>query len=167
MTEQAIHNTVLAISLVIMAIGLVGIVVPVIPGTILIFAAALAFAIFDGFQAVGWPTVIVLGLLTLVATTADLWATSVAARAGGASGWSVVAGLIGGGVGLLVLSLPGAIIGAVAGVVGVEVLRVGDWRKALQAGGGWLAGWLISAVLQLAVGLAMIAIFYWQATSAR
>lgn len=164
MTEQAFHNTVLAIALILMGLGLLGIVIPMMPGTILIFAAALAYAFFDGFQAVGWPTVIVLGLLALAATSADLWATGMGARAGGASGWSVLAGIAGGLIGMVVLSLPGAIAGALLGVVGVEVARVGDWRKALKAGGGWLAGWLVSAVLQLAIGLIMIAIFYWQAT---
>jgi hypothetical protein len=162
-TDQGLHDTVLAIALIVMGLGLIGIVVPMIPGTILIFATAVAYAFIDGFQGVGWPTIAVLGLLTLVSTSAELWATGMGAKAGGASGWSVAAGLIGGIVGLIILTLPGAIIGAMLGVIVSEILRVGDWRKALKAGGGWLVGWLLSSVLQLAIGLIMVALFYWQA----
>jgi hypothetical protein len=153
---------VLVLSSLIMLVGLIGTVLPVLPGTILIFAGAFLYALVEGFQVVGWPTLVVLGVLTAVATTADLWATSVGAKIGGASGWSVVIGLLGGLVGLVVLSLPGAIIGAIVGVLLTEIVRVGDWRQALKAGSGWLAGWILSTVVQLGIGLVMVAIFVWQ-----
>ena len=149
---------------VLMAVGVIGTVVPMIPGTILIFIGALIYAFADGFQIVGWPTLVVMGLLTAVATTADIWASSVGARIGGASGWSVLLGLVGGLAGLVFFSLPGAVVGAVLGVLLTEILRVRDWRKALRAGGGWLVGWLLSAVVQLGAALVMVVIFIWQLT---
>jgi hypothetical protein len=124
--------------------------------------AALIYALVEGFQSVGWPTLVVLGLLTLVATTADIWASSIGAKMGGASGWSVVVGLVGGLVGFVLLSLPGAIIGAILGVLLTEIIRVGDWRHAFKAGGGWVLGWILSTVVQLVIGLIMVAIFVWQ-----
>jgi uncharacterized protein len=150
------------VSSIVVLVGLIGTVVPGIPGTILIFLGALLYAFLDGFQAVGWPTLAVLGLLTLVATTADIWATSVGARLGGASGWSIVGGMVGGFVGLLVFTLPGAILGALLGVLAVEILRVKDWRKALKAGGGWAVGWILATLLQVTIGLVMAAVFVWQ-----
>ena len=165
--EEPVKDVVLGLALVVMFLGLIGIALPMLPGTILIFGAALAYAVLDKFQAVGWPTVIVLGVLTAVATTAEVWATSVGAKAGGASAWSVLAGLFGGLVGLVFFSLPGSIIGALLGVVVVEVLRVRDWEKVFKAGGGWILGWLLSVVLQLGIGLVMIVIFIWQATGPR
>jgi len=160
--EEPLSTLVLILALLLMVVGVVGTVLPVIPGTILIFLAALVYAVLEGFQAVGWPTLVILGLLTLVATTADLWATSVGAKVGGASGWSVLAGLLGGLVGLVVLSLPGAIFGAILGVLLVEIVRVGDWKQALKAGSGWAIGWVLSTVLQLGIALVMVAIFVWQ-----
>lgn len=145
-----------------MLVGVIGTVLPIIPGTILIFAGALLYALVEGFQAVGWPTIVVLGVLAAVATTADLWASSIGAKLGGASGWSVLIGLVAGLVGLVVFSLPGAIIGAVLGVLLTEIVRVGDWRLALKAGSGWVVGWALSTVVQLGVGLIMVAIFVWQ-----
>ena len=69
---------------------------PVIPGTILIFLAALVYALVEGFQTSAGPRWSCLGMLTVVATTADIWASSVGAKVGGASGWSVVVGLLAG-----------------------------------------------------------------------
>ncbi len=160
--EEPLHTIVLTLTLLAMFVGLIGTVVPVIPGPVLIFLAAFVYALIEGFQTIGWPTLLVLGLLTVMAISADLWASIAGAKAGGASGWSVLAGLVGGLVGFVVLSLPGAIIGAVLGVLLTEVIRLGDWRKALKAGGGWLIGWALSVVLQLSIGLAMVAIFIWQ-----
>lgn len=160
--EGPLHTLVLILVFLLMLIGLIGTVVPVIPGTILIFLAALLYALVEGFQTVGWPTLLVLGILTLVATTADLWASSVGAKLGGASGWSVLVGLLGGLVGFVFFSLPGAIIGAVVGVLLVELIRLGDLRRALKAGSGWAIGWALATVLQLGVGLVMVAIFVWQ-----
>jgi uncharacterized protein YqgC (DUF456 family) len=156
------NTIVLALCLFTMLVGLIGIVLPVIPGTVVIFLAALVYAVAEGFEVVGWPTVVFMGLLTVVGTTADLWASSVGAKVGGASGWSVLVGLVGGLVGFVLFTLPGAILGAIAGVLLTEIIRVGDWRKALKAGSGWLLGWVLSTVVQLAIGLSMVALFVWQ-----
>jgi len=162
--EEPLNTIVLVLTSLVMLVGLIGTVLPVIPGTILIFLAALVYAIVEGFQTVGWPTLLVLGVLTFVATTADVWASSIGAKLGGASGWSVVVGLLGGLVGFVAFSLPGAIIGAVLGVLLVELIRLGDLRQALKAGSGWAIGWALSTVLQLGLGLVMVAIFVWQIT---
>ncbi|MFC2023846.1 DUF456 domain-containing protein [Chloroflexota bacterium] len=159
---QPLGTVALVLALIVMLVGVIGTVVPVIPGTVLIFLAALVYAVLDGFQTVGWPSLIVLGLLTVVATTADIWASGVGARLGGASGWSVVAGLVGGLLGFLLFTLPGAILGAIAGVLGSEIVRVRDWKLALKAGSGWLVGWILSTVVQLGAGLTMVAIFVYQ-----
>jgi uncharacterized protein YqgC (DUF456 family) len=162
--EEPLNTIVLVLTFLVMLVGLIGTVLPVIPGTVLIFLAALLYALVEGFQVVGWPTLLVLGLLMLVATTADLWASSVGAKLGGASGWSVLVGLLGGLVGFLFFSLPGAIIGAVLGVLLIELIRLGDLRRALKAGSGWAIGWALATVLQLGIGLVMVAIFVWQLT---
>jgi len=164
---QPLNDIVLGLTFVVMFIGLVGIILPVVPGSILIFLAALGYALLDGFHTVGWITLLAMGLLAAAATTADIWATSMGARAGGASGWSILAGMVGGLVGLLFFSLPGSIVGALLGMFLVEVLRVKDWRKALKSGGGWLLGWLLSTVIELALGLVMVAVFVWRVTLPR
>jgi uncharacterized protein YqgC (DUF456 family) len=160
--EEPLNTIILVLAFLLMLVGLIGTVVPIIPGTLLIFLTALGYAILEGFHAVGWPTLLVLGVLAALATTADVWASSVGAKVGGASGWSVVAGLLGGLVGLILFTLPGAILGALLGVLVTEIVRLGELRKALKAGTGWIIGWALATLLQLCSGLTMIAIFTWQ-----
>jgi uncharacterized protein YqgC (DUF456 family) len=160
--EDPIQSIALVFTAIAMLVGVIGTVLPVIPGTILIFVAALVYALIEGFQTVGWPTLLVLGVLTILATSADIWASSIGAKMGGASGWSVVVGLVASLVGFVVFNLLGAILGAVLGVLLTEIVRVGDWRQALKAGGGWAIGWVLSTVFQLVTALIMVAIFVWQ-----
>jgi hypothetical protein len=160
--EEPLNTIVLVLAFLLMHVGLIGTVVPVIPGTLLIFLTALGYALLEGFHTIGWPTLLVLGVLAALATTADVWATSVGARIGGASGWSVVAGLLGGLVGFVLFTLPGAIVGALLGVLITEIIRLGELRKALKAGTGWLVGWVLATLVQLGSGLTMVAIFTWQ-----
>ena len=160
--EDPIQSIALVFTAIAMLVGVIGTVLPVIPGTILIFGAALFYALIEGFQTIGWPTLLVLGVLTILATSADIWASSIGAKMGGASGWSVVVGLLASLVGFVVFNLLGAILGAVMGVLITEVLRVGDWRQALKAGSGWAIGWVLSTVFQLVTALIMVAIFVWQ-----
>ncbi|MGD2206508.1 MAG: DUF456 domain-containing protein [Anaerolineae bacterium] len=152
----------LVVALLIMFVGLMGTILPVIPGTILIFVAAFLYALVEGFHVIGWPTLVVLGLLAIAATTADIWASGAGAKMGGASGWSVALGLLGGLIGLVLFSLPGAIVGALLVVLLIETFRQDDWRQALKAGSGWVIGWALSTVAQLGIGLSMVAIFVWQ-----
>lgn len=159
---QVEQTVVLIITFVIMFVGVLGTILPVLPGTVLILLGALFYAVVEGFQSVGWLTLVVLGLLTVVATTADIWAGGLGARAGGASGWSLLVGMLGGLVGLIFFSLPGAILGTVLGVLIGELIRVRDWRRAIKAGSGWAAGWLLSVAIQLGLGLVMVVIFVWQ-----
>ena len=50
---------------VLVVAGLMGVVLPAVPGTILIFAGLLLAAWSDGFVRVGVPTMVLLGILTL------------------------------------------------------------------------------------------------------
>lgn len=152
----------LIVALALMIIGLLGVLLPLVPGAGLIYLAAWLYAMSEGFAKIGPFTLSALTILTVIAITAEIWVSSLGARAGGASVWALLGGLVLGLVGLIFFSLPGAIVGSIAGVIGVEVWRARDWEKGLKSGGGWLIGWLLSRVLQLLISLIMIAIFLWQ-----
>jgi uncharacterized protein YqgC (DUF456 family) len=57
----------------------------------------------------------------------------------------------------------GGIVGALAGVIGVEYVHRKDLRAAVKAGGGWLAGCLASRAMQFMIALVIVVIFFWQA----
>ena len=153
----------LTVALVFMFIGLLSVLLPLVPGVALIWFTALIYAIAEGFKNVDPITMVVLSLVAIPGITADIWVSGLGAKAGGASLWSIVTSFLGGLVGFLIFSVPGAILGSLAGLMVVELLRAEDWRQALKASGGWVVGWLLSTGVQIVVGLIMIAIFWWQA----
>ena len=75
---------ILAVALV--TIGLVGIVLPAVPGTILIFAGLFLAAWADGFARVGAGTLVVVGILAAASYAIDFGAAAIGARRLGAAG---------------------------------------------------------------------------------
>jgi hypothetical protein len=159
-----------------MFVGLLGSVVPGLPGVTLIFLSALLYAIFTDFESVGSVVLVVLFFLAALAFIADFVATTYGARRFGASNWGTVGGAVGGIVGALaglvfagIGSLFGLIAGTIAGVFAGEYLRrqrhgdrereSTDWRRASRAAGGVIVGYLASAVIQGLLGLTSIIIF--------
>ena len=144
-----------------MLLGMAGAFLPLIPGVPLVWLGATGYGLLDGFHRLSVPAFLVLTLLGAIGTTAEMWATQIGARAGGASGWSAAAGSCLGGLAILFFSLPMALLAALAGVFGLELWRQGDPKTALRGSGGWLAGWALSAVAQFSVSLFMILFFLW------
>jgi uncharacterized protein YqgC (DUF456 family) len=143
-----------------------------VPGPPLIWIGALLWAIGDGFQAVGWPTLIVMALLMAAGWGLDLYLTAYFTRRGSSS-WLTVLGAIVGGIlgGLFLSALPfigwiaGAIIGAVLGVLVVELLRQRQLRPALESSKNYLIGCMFGQMVELLFVLMMVLLFIWQVTS--
>ncbi|MCX7855474.1 MAG: DUF456 domain-containing protein, partial [Anaerolineae bacterium] len=100
---------------------------------------------------------------------ANIWASHLGSRLGGASWQALLAGLGLGAVGFIIGlfvggigAVPGGLIGALVGVLLVEYSRRKDWKEAARAGTGWLAGCLLSGLIQMILGIMMILLFVWQ-----
>ena len=152
-----------------MLVGMIGVILPVVPGVGFIWIVVLIYAIAERFATIDPITFSILTILGAVGFTADLWMSQAGAKAGGASVWSLLVGLLLGAVGAIVGlvflgvgAIPGAIVGAVAGVVLAEYYRRRDWREAFKAGGGWLVGCTLSGGVQFLIAILMILIFAWQ-----
>jgi uncharacterized protein YqgC (DUF456 family) len=151
-----------------MVVGLCGVVIPVLPGLLVMWAGALLY----GF-AVGWSTTgVAMMVLATVAVAASFVAGVVIPRrtaaAAGASGWAQVAGLFGAVIGFFVIPVVGLIIGALAGVMAVEVARKGDWGEAWAATVGTAKGFGWSVLVDLGLGLfILLAWAAWAATVVR
>lgn len=154
------------LAVVFIVIGLVGTVVPLLPGILLIWLTILVYAILTGFTAVTPLGFTVLTLIALVTGTSDLWMSLLGARTGGASRRALLFGIAGAIIGTFVLPLFGTIIGYALGVLLGEYQKRGDWDAALRAGLSGLAGWGIATAIQLGGGLLMLAIFVWQVLTA-
>jgi uncharacterized protein len=152
-------NGIFVTALLIMIVGMVGCAVPAIPGLPIIWLGALFYAWQTSFQIVGWPTLALLFVLMVVGATSGIWMSALGAKRGGASIWSSALGLLLGVVGLVVLNLPGMILGSLLGVMLGEWLRHRDWRRMLNASRDYLVSWALSAVVESAIGVLMIALF--------
>ena len=175
---DGIEGPLLALTLVLMFVGLLGSVIPGLPGVTLIFLTAIVYALLTDFRTVGAAILVVLFIFAAVAFVTDFVATSYGARRFGASNWGTMGGAIGGIagalIGLLFLgigSLFGLILGTIAGVFIGEYLKRtrqgqqepgttgSDWRRASHAAGGVLVGYLASSVIQGLLGLASVVVF--------
>jgi uncharacterized protein len=175
---EGIEGPLLALTLLLMFVGLLGSVIPGLPGVTLIFLSAFVYALLTDFRTVGAAILVVLFVFAAIAFVTDFVATSYGARRFGASNWGTMGGAIGGIagalIGLLFLgigSLFGLILGTIAGVFIGEYLKRtrqdqqepgstgSDWRRASHAAGGVLVGYLASSVIQGLLGLASVVVF--------
>ncbi|HEU0153780.1 MAG TPA: DUF456 domain-containing protein [Arenimonas sp.] len=139
-------------------IGLLGTVLPVLPGLPVMFAGMLLAAWADGFRYIGATTLVVLGVLVLLSIAVDLLASIVGARRVGASNKALWGAGFGGFVGIF-FGLPGLLAGPFLGAALGEVSHGKPWREASRVGFGTWVGLLLGAALKVALAFAMLAVF--------
>jgi uncharacterized protein YqgC (DUF456 family) len=131
---------------------------PPLPGAPLVFAGLLVAASIDGFQRVGWFTLGVLGVLTLVSFGVDFVAAALGARRVKASKLALVGATLGTLAGLF-FGLPGLIVGPFLGSAVGEYIAQRDLRRAGKVGVGTWLGMLAGVVLKLAIIFTMLGVF--------
>jgi len=133
-------------------VGLVGVVVPALPGLLLVWGAVLVWALVER-TAAAWVLLAAATLLVAVSQVVKYLVPSRRMRAAGVPTVSLAAGGLVGVVGFFVIPVVGAFLGFVLGVYLAERLRLGNhalaWsstRHALKAAG-------LSILIELAAGL--------------
>ena len=145
---------------ILILIGLIGVVVPVLPGIGLIFSGIFLYAWYFGFGEIGIMTLVVLGIITLLSMVVDYLASAYGAARFGSSKWGIAGAVIGGLLGFLILNLPGLLLGLFFGAVAGELFFAKkDTEASLRAGWGSLLGFFGGTVLKLVLAVAMIATF--------
>jgi uncharacterized protein len=151
--------------LIVLGIGLVGTIVPILPGSLLIWLATLFYAaVVVGFSVFSPWIFLLITLIAIVAGTAEIWLPLLGAKSTGASGKDLLVGLVGAIAGTFLIPLPilGTIIGNAAGLLLAGYLRVRDWRQAFKTTFGGVVGWGLSSAVELTGGIAMILLFFSQ-----
>ena len=152
------HTLLYILSAALIAIGVIGTVLPALPGTPLAFTGMLLAAWTDGFQQISVTTVVVLALLTALAVTIDIVAGLLGAKRVGASRLAIVGAAVGTVVGLF-FGIPGILIGPFGGALVGEWLHGRDLAKASRVGVGTWIGMVVGAVCKLALTCVMLGIF--------
>ena len=134
------------------AVGLVGVLVPLLPGTLLVYAAIAVWAFVEQ-NTVGW---VVLGVVTaiLAATMAIkyLWPVK-RMRAADVSPATLAAGAVAGVIGFFVIPVLGLLVGFVLGVYLAELVHRRDQRRAWASTVHAVKGAALSVGVELAGGL--------------
>lgn len=146
-----------AAAAILIAAGLAGLVLPVLPGAPLLFAGVLLAAWAEDFAYLGWGTLIAVGVLAALAIAADFVAGAFGAKRYGASGRAVLGATIGAVVGLF-FGIVGVLLGPFIGAVIGELTVRRDLQAAGRAGVGATIGLALGVAAKLALGFAMIGI---------
>lgn len=142
--------------ILLMLAGLVGTVVPLLPGTVLILCGAVLGHFM--LHAVGWATLLGLTALTILAQLLDLVSGAVGAKWFGATRWGAIGGILGAIIGLF-FGVIGIFVGPLLGALAGELLGGRGVLPAGRAGWGTFLGTTAGIVGKLAIGLVMIAWF--------
>ena len=154
-TEQALY---FVLSALLILVGVIGTVVPALPGVPLVFAGMLLAAWADHFQHVGTITLVVLGVLCLLALVIDFVAGLLGARRVGASPHAIWGAMLGTIVGLF-FGLPGLVFGPFLGAVAGELLVGSRLGRAAHVGIGTWLGLLFGTLAKIALCFTMLGIF--------
>ncbi|RPI11302.1 MAG: DUF456 domain-containing protein [Zetaproteobacteria bacterium] len=143
-----------------MIAGVAGSVLPFVPGTPLILAAALVHGLATDFSPIGGGRLLILVGLTALSYAFDYLAGALGAKRFGGSVWAVVGALAGAVVGLF-FGPPGLLIGPVVGAVAGELLKSGELEHSLKAGFGALVGMAVALLARFALAFGMVGLVLW------
>lgn len=141
-----------------------------IPGTFIIVANALVYAIVTDFTNVTWGLLAVLLLIALVAEGIEFIIGAAAAGRYGGSRQAMFGAILGGILGAiwmtplmpLIGTLIGAFVGAFIGAALFEYSVTRDWNRAMQVGFGAFLGTLGGKLTKIAAGVAMVVMVGWR-----
>ena len=147
---------ILAIGMVV--IGVLGTVLPVLPGAVLVLAGIALAAWIDDFTRISGWTVGVAGVLTLLAFAADYVAAALGAKKAGASTLAVVGAAVGTIVGIFA-GLLGIIFMPLLGAALGELIAQRNLSRAGKVGIATWLGLLVGTAVKVAIVFTMVGLF--------
>jgi uncharacterized protein YqgC (DUF456 family) len=151
-----------AVTLCLLVAGVVGCVLPMLPGHLFLFLAAVAHRLMLGKEGSGleWWSFVVLGGLMVLSQAFEFLSGAAGARWFGGSRWGALGAFVGSVVGLFFFPL-GLLVGPLAGAVVAEIwFGKSEAKPAMVSGVGSVVGTLAGMGMKLVVGFAMILWFF-------
>lgn len=140
------------IAVALIALGIIGCIVPGLPGPILSFAAVLAFQFSgaDNTFTIFW--LIILGVLAVFGLLADIFIPAAATKKFGGTRAGIWGGIIGTFAGL---SFPpmGLILGPLLGAIAGDLLGGNTIKAAMKSGLGNFLGFVTGTILKLIIAI--------------
>jgi len=143
---------------VLVVLGIAGMLLPALPGPVLMFAGFVVAAWAEGFEFVGYGTLAILAILTLLAYLVDFIAGAMGAKHFGASSKAALGAAIGAVVGMF-FGFLGILVGPFVGAVLGELTERDDLHAAGRAGVGATVGLLLGTAVKMALAFMMVGLF--------
>lgn len=148
-----------AISLVIILIGLIGTVIPFVPGIELAWGGAVVYFIGSGVNGINIAFFTVITLVALLGLVFSILLPGQRTRAAGAAWSSVGLGFVGAIIGAIAFPVLGAIPGGIVGVYLGERLTNSDHQGAWDATMATIRGMGWAFIVQFTASIAVLATF--------
>ena len=148
-----------SITLTVMLAGLL--VLPLLPGLVIIWVGSLGYGLVAGFGTLGWIMFAFMTVLMIAGSVVDNVLMGRSAHKEGAPWWVILIAMMAAIVGSFVIPIPiiGGILAALVTLFGIEWIRRKDWRKALASLKGMAVGWGWAFVIRFIIGLIMIGLW--------
>jgi uncharacterized protein len=143
----------------VMVLSLFAMLIPGVPGLVIIWGAALFFGLMVGFNWLAWVEMVLLTILMLFGSVIDNIITAKKAYDSGAATLSIIAGVIAGILGAIFWTPIGGLITAPLGVLAAEYWRLRSLRQAAGTTKGWLVGLGWAFFIRFLTGMAMIGLW--------
>lgn len=141
------------------AIGIAGVILPILPGLWLIWGASLLYGFLVGFDGWALPALAAITALAAVGTAIVYYLPARKTGEVGIPGWGQLFVAVCAVVGFFVIPIVGAIVGVVVGTAAVAVVVERDLRNAGSTTWAMLVEILKAAAIQLAIALAMAVVW--------
>jgi hypothetical protein len=139
-------------------LGLAGTVLPVLPGTVLVWGGIVLGAWIDDFTRVGVSTVVVISVLALLAWGLDYVAGLMGAKKAGASKQALLGAAIGTVLGLF-MGLVGVLFMPLVGAAVGEYLAEKNQARAVKVGFATWLGIMVGLIAKVVLAFMMVGIF--------
>jgi uncharacterized protein YqgC (DUF456 family) len=154
-----IATTINILTTLTMFFGLFGLVIPIFPGNVVMWIAALIYGIVFGFGRVGGILFAFITLLMLAAVLSDNFLMGAKARNEGAAWPSIIAALVAGVVGTFAFPPIGGVIAAPLVLFLMEFQRLGDSTEATRVVKALLTGLGLAFVVRFGLGVLMLGLW--------
>lgn len=150
----------LLLTLVMFVMGIIGTILPALPGVIVIFGGMVLYGFMTNFAGLSIYFFIMQSAVMLVIFLVDFLASAVSTKKYGGSKQAAFGAVLGTIVGIMVFGPLGVIIGPFAGSVITEIIIGKQIKQAVLVGFGSLVGVIGGTIFKLLAEIVMIINFF-------